>query len=751
MNPISTIRSWFTREKGLSGSTAAWLRGDDVSSQANSLNLASAQEQSVWIYSCVSVLGENVANVPFRFSTGTRKGEDILEEGPAVDLFNQPHPMLSRFEFWELLIQWLMLRGRCFIIGLTKAGEVVSWGERFGQQVPVELCFLNPDQMRCESLGGSTIWIYTSRYGDQMSSRAFLPEEVVYLRLPGISNFYDGHNPLFVAALAAQTDYHSAQFMKGLMANNADQGMVVGTEQKLGDEQRVQIEAALRNRKRMAGRADKPLILEGGLKVEKPTVSAADMQFLENRKFNRQEICAVYRVPQEVLGFTEDANRSVSDAARLNFIENRILPLCERIEASIDRIVKSFGEDLWGWFDAETLPVMQATRRARYTTAIPAFNIGIPLNTLNQVFDLGLPGDLPHGDKVFLPFSVQEFGAPPEEPAIPPPDSTSENAENAENAEKPEEGTAEAETEKGLALLKAATRTPQPALHTCGADTAYARSIAGSIRLKQGRLRKFFFEQRNRVLEKLAQLMERVAHYAAEEERVFSDVFNLLDEHKILWQRLGRLLAKDLEFGVAQIGQDLGLDDFKVPPSDAIAFMNGRENMVQEINRTTFNRLMAGLQEGLADGESYEQMAERVKATFKDASDSRAHSIAVTETNIAINSGRFAAMEAAGVERKGWATSSLDGVRPAHQVAGERYADGIPLDEPFEVGGELLDYPGDPKGSPGNVINCRCFTFAVLDQKSAFRIPHSAFLAYESWAAKTIQDAPGQLPTPHTP
>jgi uncharacterized protein with gpF-like domain len=30
------------------------------------------------------------------------------------------------------------------------------------------------------------------------------------------------------------------------------------------------------------------------------------------------------------------------------------------------------------------------------------------------------------------------------------------------------------------------------------------------------------------------------------------------------------------------------------------------------------------------------------------------------------------------------------------------------LDEPFLVSGELLDHPGDPSGSAGNVINCRC-------------------------------------------
>lgn len=32
----------------------------------------------------------------------------------------------------------------------------------------------------------------------------------------------------------------------------------------------------------------------------------------------------------------------------------------------------------------------------------------------------------------------------------------------------------------------------------------------------------------------------------------------------------------------------------------------------------------------------------------------------------------------------------------------------IPLDYKFNVSGELMDRPGDPSASPGNVINCRC-------------------------------------------
>ena len=125
------------------------------------------------------------------------------------------------------------------------------------------------------------------------------PGEVLHHRLPNPFDEWRGLSPLSVAMLAAQSDYASAQFEKGLLLNNADSGVIVTTDQSLSPEQRESMAAALMERKRKAGTADRPLFLSNGVKVEKPTISSADMQFLENRKFKRQEICAIFKVPQE--------------------------------------------------------------------------------------------------------------------------------------------------------------------------------------------------------------------------------------------------------------------------------------------------------------------------------------------------------------------------------------------------------------------------------------------------------------------
>ena len=246
-----------------------------------------------------------------------------------------------------------------------------------------------------------------------MQSQILLPEEVIHSRNFNPYLFWRGLSPLTVALLPATADYAAAQFMKGVMLNNGDAGLIVTTPDMLTPEQKDQLQASLQNRKRAVGTADRPAFLWGNAKIDKPMISSVDLQFMENRRLNRQEIGAIYKVPESMMGFTD--NKSALSAGssveqdRLNFIESTMTGICRRLEAAIDPIIKSFGADLYGWFDLDSLPIMQDARRQRIQTAVSAFNMGVPFNSLNQVYQLGFP-NFPWGNDAYLPTNLQKTG-----------------------------------------------------------------------------------------------------------------------------------------------------------------------------------------------------------------------------------------------------------------------------------------------------------------------------------------------------
>src|SRR5882672_6241313 len=101
-----------TVQRSLDPAAAAWLRGQEP--EAAGPGLTNAYQQVVWVYRAVNALAEQVANVPFLFSRGERGRENLVTSGPVLDFYARPHPQLSRFEYWELRVIWLMLRGECF-------------------------------------------------------------------------------------------------------------------------------------------------------------------------------------------------------------------------------------------------------------------------------------------------------------------------------------------------------------------------------------------------------------------------------------------------------------------------------------------------------------------------------------------------------------------------------------------------------------------------------------------------------------
>jgi hypothetical protein len=65
------------------------------------------------------------------------------------------------------------------------------------------------------------------------------------------------------------------------------------------------------------------------------------------------------------------------------------------------------------------------------------------------------------------------------------------------------------------------------------------------------------------------------------------------------------------------------------------------------------------------------------------------------------------------VNMKGWLCSMIPTSRDSHIAADRQEA---PLDEAFNIGGEMLMYPGDPVGTPGEVCNCLCSTYPIVGE-----------------------------------
>ncbi|MCD8208419.1 MAG: phage head morphogenesis protein, partial [Bacteroidales bacterium] len=164
-------------------------------------------------------------------------------------------------------------------------------------------------------------------------------------------------------------------------------------------------------------------------------------------------------------------------------------------------------------------------------------------------------------------------------------------------------------------------------------------------------------------------------------------------------------------------------------------------------------QITANVTSGILQGKSIGGIADGLQSSITDMSrDSaiRAARTAVTEAENAGRQDEYDAAEEMGIEmEKVWMATLDDKTRDAH---GEADGQAVPEDEPFEVGGEQLMYPGDDSmGASGwNIYNCRCTMIArvkdvpmELDRRARDengRNVHVGNITYKEWEAQKNGD-----------
>lgn len=142
----------------------------------------------------------------------------------------------------------------------------------------------------------------------------------------------------------------------------------------------------------------------------------------------------------------------------------------------------------------------------------------------------------------------------------------------------------------------------------------------------------------------------------------------------------------------------------------------------QRISDTTRDQMLKLINKGLKEGLSIDQMVRDMRAAIPSVSSLRAHVISRTETHSSSMFGSLGVAKASGRALvKIWSSNRDHRTRDFGEADGvidmfnHRTMNGIEIDlhAPFMVPNkygiaEPMMFPGDPNGSAGNVIMCRC-------------------------------------------
>jgi HK97 family phage portal protein len=321
---------------------------------------AAVYENNAWVYVAVNRIAEAAALVPLRVYRTEGERRIPQEAHPAERLLAAPNPFLSGFELLEQTIGALELTGNAYwFLAGDSAGR------------PAEIWPLRPDRVAVVPDERAHVrgYVYTID-GQEIPLDAV---EVIHFRRWHPRSDYYGLSALHAARIAVQSDGAMARWNRDTFgADHAVPAGIVNITEYVSDADFERLKSEWRES--YGGPERRTAFLRGGaVQWQGIGLSQQDVDFLNGRRFNREEIFHIYGMPPGM--WSENATEANAKIAERVFVERTLWPKLVRLAGKITaELLPFWGADLVAAFD-DIRPTDIGTKLAEVRTAYPVLSI----------------------------------------------------------------------------------------------------------------------------------------------------------------------------------------------------------------------------------------------------------------------------------------------------------------------------------------------------------------------------------------
>lgn len=718
---------------------------------------------SGYTYGAVGAISQEVASIQLhlfkrKFVNGKPKVDEIFEH-PALSVLAYANRLMTQYDLLEATQIYLDLVGESFWVLLRDGDE------------PAEIWPVRPDWMKVVPSKTNVVdsFIY-SPGGTSVDIVKFDPKDVIHFKYFNPKNPYRGKGTVQAGAMAIDIHTFAQEYNRNFFFNSALPGLVFTTEQKLSQDAIKRFMEQWQSKFGGKGNSNKVGFIGGGMKVEKISQTARDMDFKELQSMMRDDILAVFKVPKTIIGLTDDVNRANAEATTRSFMERVVTPRMKKIVTHLNEFfLPNWQEDVFFDFDD---PAPEDTE-----LKLKIYESGLNLGWLtpNEVREQENLPPVEGGDKVYISFGKIPLGTETQKPDFAPGDKPNDNQDDGDksfisrvfNRSKKESSqpTVIALPVKETKKKERKFMMPIPAprlkeLHDKKLKGEIKSDLiklisnlmanGGTNKRRTKKQKSTWSEEKreNHWKEMVAKTDIQESKYKSALVPLFNDqekqVINNINNSKNMvlermkgkessflfsvreetskWVSVLIPLTRDivLEAGAENLdflGQGGELD---TTTEDFISFLreHGTE-LMQAINETTRDDLKKTLAEGLQKGEGIDKLKARVESVFTSARGPRAEMIARSETLRATNFATEEAYRQSGiVKAKEWLTAVDERVCPwcaemdgkIIPVEGSYFKEGDEL----TVNGKTLKFDLLDVDYPPLHPSCRCTLIPVL-------------------------------------
>lgn len=296
-----------------------WTPGQPVWTDKNYLSFVkNGYRKNPTVYACINKTNSGFAGINWKLYVD-RDCKKTIDSHALLDRWHKPNPsMPGTGSFNEQVSGYWHMSGNSYI-----------WAYRLTpESPPLALWPLRPDRMKAV-WNGRNVEEYI--YGYESNNPTFYnTADMLHMKFPAFDDDVYGLSPIEIASYLSDQNNEAQGWNTALMQNSGRPASAFFAKSFLTPEQRNQVKEELRRKFQGKRNAGMPLVLEADMTWQNVSMSPLELDWLQSRQANKQEICGVFDIAPELIGDSAGKTfANVSEAREALYTEN-ILPKLDR-------------------------------------------------------------------------------------------------------------------------------------------------------------------------------------------------------------------------------------------------------------------------------------------------------------------------------------------------------------------------------------------------------------------------------------
>lgn len=345
-------------------------------------------EASTWVYTAVSKNASSVASLPWFVERREGKGKWVRDDNtalaPILAAPNEAHA-------WKDLVE--IMTAQTWLAGNTLLAKSRVTDPRTKQKIVAELWPVGPHGVAPIPGGKGQAWLTGYEYQNEHGRKVTLAaKDTIHVRFHHPSNPYWGLSPVMAGAQAINSDTAAADWQANSLANMMVPPGAFVYERNVSEAQVAAAKTKIRETGQYAGSANarSPLFLGGNAKWVPMTLTPQELDYLNSRRFTREEIVALFAVPPPLVGIYDKATFANIATAERIYWETNVTPFAQKLCNAFNRfLVPEYADDLRLAIDTGGVLALLTRLGEKLEIAAKLFAMGVPFNSINERLGLG--------------------------------------------------------------------------------------------------------------------------------------------------------------------------------------------------------------------------------------------------------------------------------------------------------------------------------------------------------------------------